>query len=197
MTKSLGAITGVSDHYARAEFVTLTIQGGRPAFLDRRQAPLIQEGLPIAPYHHEALKLDLDAAQDLVDQVRDSVEKCAREAIQALIDEFDVEALALQSSPYPDLPEDLEEVLASRNLTNAADGMMYREILADQAEVLGLVVQRTPRKQGPAQLAAEALGRSVDEVNALIAEFGQQAGAPWRKDHKSAAAAALSLLGPR
>lgn len=195
MIHNEGAIAGVSDHYARAEFVTLTIQGGQPAFLDRRQVPLIQEGLPVAPYHHEALELDLDAAQDLVDQVRDSVERCAREAIQALIDELDVEALVLQSSPYPDLPGYLEEVLASRNLTNAADGMMYREILADQAEVLGLEVHRYPRKEDPHRLAAAALGCTVDEVHARVAEFGEQAGPPWRKDHRQAAAAALSLLG--
>jgi hypothetical protein len=188
-------VAGASDHYARAEIVVLSTASGPPALLARREIPLIEAGLPIAPYHHEALELDLDAAQDIVDQVRDSIEKCARAALQALLDEFDLEALALQTSPFPDLPEDLEQVLASRNLTNAADGMIYREILADQAEVLGIAVHRYPRKQDPAQLAAEAMGCDLDKVHALVAEFGEQAGAPWRKDHKQAAAAALSLLG--
>jgi hypothetical protein len=189
-------VAGASDHYARAEIVVVS-GGATPRLVERRQVPLIQAGLPIAPYHHEALELDLDAAQDLVDQVRDSVERCAREAIQALIDDFGVEALALQSSPYPDLPGDLEEVLASRHLTNAADGMLYREILADQAEVLGLEVLRYPRKQDPARLAAEALGCEIAEVEARIAAFGERAGPPWRKDHRLAAAAALLLLGER
>lgn len=187
-------VVGASDQTARAELVILSCESGATRLLARRQANLVQAGLPVTPYHHEVHELDLDVAQDLVDQVRDSVEKCAREAIQALIDEFDVEALVLQSSPYPDLPEDLAEVLASRNLTHAADGMMYREILADQAEVLGLEVHRYPRKQDPAQLAAEARGCPVEQVHALVAELGEQAGAPWRKEHKRAAAAALCLL---
>lgn len=188
-------VAGAADHCARAEIVVVSAASGSPALITRREIPLIEAGLPIAPYHHEALELNLDAAQDIVDQVRDSIEKCARAALQALIDEFDVEALVLQSSPYPDLPEDLEEVLASRNLTHAADGMLYREILADQAEVLGLEVRRYPRKQDPIQLAAEAMDCSVDEALALLAQFQEQAGAPWRKDHQQAAAAALSALG--
>jgi len=33
--------------------------------------------------------------------------------------------------------------------------------------------------------------------NALVAGFGREAGAPWRKDHKLAAAAALGVFRPR
>ena len=74
---------------------------------------------------------------------------------------------------------------------------LYRESLAVAAAELGMEVRRYPRKTDPTVLAAEAMGVDVAEVASLIARFGREAGTPWRKDHKLAAAAALSVLGPR
>ena len=105
--------------------------------------------------------------------------------------------LILPTSPYDRLPDSLEDVLRSRPLTLAADGMLYRESLAEAAAKLGLEVRRYPRKVDPTVLAAEAMGVGVAEVAAVIARFGREAGAPWRQDHKRAAAAALCVLGPR
>ena len=53
------AVIGAAVHYARAELVTLAMREGAPVFLDRRRVVLIDEGLPGAPYHHEALELDI------------------------------------------------------------------------------------------------------------------------------------------
>ena len=108
--------------------------------------------------------------------------------------------LILPGSPYDRLPGSLEEVLRSRPLTFlAADGMLYRESLAEAAAERGMEVRREvrryPRRTDPTVLAAEAMGVDVSEVTSLIARFGREAGTPWRKDHKTAAAAALSVLG--
>ena len=73
--------------------------------------------------------------------------------------------------------------------------MLYRESLARAASELGMEVRRYPRKTDPTLLAAEAMGMEVAEINAFIARFGREAGPPWWKDHKLAAAAALSVLG--
>ena len=102
--------------------------------------------------------------------------------------------LILPSSPYDSLPDSLEEILNSRPLTLAADGMLYRESLAEAAAEQGMEVRRYPRKTDPTLLAAEAMGVEVAEATSLIAQFGRKARAPWRKDHKLAAAAALSVL---
>ena len=75
--------------------------------------------------------------------------------------------------------------------------MLYRESLAEAAAGLGMEVLRYPRKSDPTVLAAEAMGVGVPEVTSLIARFGREAGTPWQKDHKLAAAAALSVLGRR
>ena len=194
---ALEAVIGATDHYARAELVTLGLPNGAPVFLDRRRVVLIDEGLPSAPYHHEALELDIGAATELVNRVRRSVVRRAGAAMSAMRAAWGAEALILSASPYEVLPDSLEEVLASRALTMAADGMLYRELLAAAAAGLGMEVRRYPRKADPTVLAAEALGVGVAEVAALVARFGREAGAPWRRDHKLAAAAALSVLGGR
>jgi len=189
------AVIGASDHYARAELVTLAVEGATPVFLDRRRVELIDRDLPSAPYHHEALELDIGAAIDLVNRVRRSVAEHASAAISTLLATYRAQVLILPASPYDSLPDSLEEVLSSRPLTHAADGMLYRESLAEAAAELGMEVRRFPRKTDPTVLAAEAMGVDVAEVTSLVAQFGQEAGTPWRKDHKMAAAAALSVLG--
>ena len=189
------AVIGASDHYARAELVTLAVEGATPVFLDRRRVELIDKDLPSAPYHHEALELDIGAARDLVNRVRRSVAEHAGAAISTMLATYRARVLILPASPYDSLPDSLEEVLSSRPLTYAADGMLYRESLAQAAAELGMAVRRYPRKTDPTVLAAEAMGVDVAEVTSLITQFGREAGTPWRRDHKLAAAAALSVLG--
>jgi len=157
----------------------------------------VDENLPSAPYHHEALGLDIGAAIDLVNRVRRSVAEHARAAISTMLTSFHARVLILPASPYDRLPDSLSEVLTSHPLTVAADGMLYRESLAEAAAELGMEVRRYPRKSDPTVLAAEAMGVDVAEVTSLIASFGGEAGTPWRKDHKVAAAAALTVLGRR
>ena len=189
------AVVGATVHYARAEFVTVGVEGVTPVFVDRRRIELIDVSLPIAPYHHEALKLGIGAANELVSKVKRSVARHANEALLALRAAYPVSVLILAESPHDSLPESLEEILKSRPLTFAADGMLYRESLAEAAVDLGLDVRRFPRRADVPALAAESLGMAVSAVTALIARFGREAGPPWRKDHKLAAAAALSVVG--
>ncbi len=190
-----GAVTGALVHYGRAELVTVAVEDGAPRLLDRRRVELIGEGLPGAPYHHEALKLDIGAATALVDRVRRSVAERAGAAISTMLAAHRARVLILPASPYDRLPDSLAEVLSSRPLTLAADGMLYRESLAQAASALGMDVRRYPRNADPALLAAEAMEVDLAGVRALVARFGREAGTPWRKDHKRAAAAALSVLG--
>ena len=134
------------------------------------------------------------SATDLVNRVRRSVAQRARAAVSTMRAAYGA-VLILPASPYDGLPDSLEEVLGSGPLTMAADGMLYREFLAEAAAELGLAVRRYPRKADPTVLAAEAMGVGVADITSLIARFGREAGTPWRKDHKLAAAAALSVLG--
>ena len=191
------SVIGATVHYGRAELVTLAVENAAPVFLDRRRVELIEEGLPAAPYHREALELDIAAATDLVNRVRRSVAERARVALSTMLATYRARVLILPASPYDNLPASLEDVLRSRPLTHAADGMLYRELLAAAAAELGMEVRRYPRKTDPTVLAAEAIGVDVAEIASVSARFGREAGKPWRRDHKLAAAAALCVLAPR
>jgi hypothetical protein len=103
----------------------------------------------------------------------------------------------IQESPYQELPDSLERILSSRALTCAADGMLYREELVSQAIAIGLAVHRFPRKTDQVSAASKALGCSVSEVATILSTFGKSVGAPWRKEHQQAAAAAICLLASR
>lgn len=96
-------------------------------------------------------------------------------------------------SPY--LPPTLTEVLASRAATCAADGMMYRETFADCAADLEILVVRYSRKVDVIEMAAEALGVDGCRLGTAIKRLGASVGAPWRKEHRYAAAAAIMVLG--
>ena len=124
------AVIGASDHYARAELVTLTVEGAVPVFLNRQRVELIDKDLPSAPYHHDALELDIGVAIDLVNRVGRSVAEHASAALSTMLETYRAQVLILPTSPYNNLPDSLEEVLSSPPLTYAADGMLYRESLA-------------------------------------------------------------------
>ncbi len=75
--------------------------------------------------------------------------------------------------------------------------ILYREELARQAMVLGLKVHRFPLKSGRLQAASSTLGTPASRVTEVLVDFGETVGAPWKKEHKQAAAAALCVLaGP-
>lgn len=155
------AVIGASDHYARAELVTLAAEDAAPVFLDRRRVKLIDKDLPSAPYHHEALELDIGAAIDLVNRVRRSVAEHASAAISTMLATYRAQVLILPASPYDSLPDSLEEVLSSRPLTFAADGMLYRESLAERRERRGA---RTTRWLQPQPSASSGQLISADDA---------------------------------
>ena len=106
--------------------------------------------------------------------------------------------LVLPASPYDLLPDSLEEVLKSRPLTNAADGMLYREFLAEAAAELGLEVRRLMRARPTRRPSRPRSWESTWPRCGLSSPSSvARRCAPWRKDHKLAAAAGLWALGSR
>ncbi|MEW5851438.1 MAG: hypothetical protein AB2A00_21795 [Myxococcota bacterium] len=188
------AITGISDHYGRAEFVTLGVEAKRPVIRARQRYELLDPDLPCAPYHHEALVMPLEAVRPIIARTRASVEKHCRAALSDVKSTHAIDAIVLPESPFQRLPDDLAEILASRAITLAADGMLYREMLASVAAELGLRVFRYPRRSDEIAEAAKLLGTTPAAIVALLKSFGREVGAPWRKEHQVAAASALRVL---
>ncbi len=155
--------------------------------IDRQRIELLEPGLPNLPHHHECQGLPADEAEALVERVRASAGACAREALEALPSA--VRAIAIRARPA--LPPTVAERVASYWAQTRADGVMYRDVLAEAAEARGWqVIEYDPKTVF--EEAAAAL--RVDDITPRLQAIGKALGSPWQKDHRMAAAAAMAAL---
>jgi hypothetical protein len=111
---------------------------------------------------------------------------CARDALQAL--PAHVAGIAIRKRPP--LPPSIAERIASHHAQTRADGVMYRDALAEAAQALGWFVSEYDAKTVFREAAAAS---GLDDISPHLHEIGQALGPPWRKDHQLAAAAAIAL----
>ena len=193
------ASVGVAEHSSSAVLVTVA-PGGE--LLDRRRVELIDRGLPTHPHHHEgswavgrylntpgARAISLADAVALVERVRASAARGARESLEALAAGVPVPIATIAIRGCPKLPPTIEERIADNRAQTVADSVMYREALATAAEARGWSVHWYDRER-VFRDAAAALGR--EDVDAFLYAMGRSIGPPWQAKHKLAAAAALA-----
>ena len=125
----------------------------------------------------------------LVERVRESAARGARESLEALAAAVPVR-IAIRVCPK--LPPTTEERIADNRAQTVADSVMYREALATAAEARGWSVHWYDRER-VFRDAAAVLGR--DDVDAFLSAMGRSIGLPWQAKHKIAAAAALAATG--
>ena len=196
------ATVGVAEHGNSAVLVTVA-PGGE--LLDRRRIDLTDRGLPTHPHHHEgswavgrylnipgARALSLADAVALVERVRASAARGARESLEALAAAVPVPIASIAIRVCPKLPPTTEERIADNRAQTFADSVMYREALATAAEARGWSVHWYDRER-VFRDAAAALGR--EDVDAFLHAMGRSIGPPWQAKHKLAAAAALAATG--
>src|ERR1700730_15412662 len=113
------AAVGVAEHGNSAVLVTVA-PGGE--LLDRRRIDLTERGLPTHPHHHEgswavgrylnvpgARALSLADAVELVERVRGSAERGAREGLEALVSAVPVQIASIAIRACPKLPPTIKE----------------------------------------------------------------------------------------
>jgi len=192
------AAVGVAEHGNSAVLITVAPDGD---LLDRRRIDLTR-GLPTHPYHHEgswavgrylnspwARQISLTDAVALVERVRDSASRGARESLEALAAAVPVRIASIAIRVCPKLPSTTEERIADNRAANVADSVMYREALATAAEARGWSVHWYDRERVFRDAAAALSGKDVD---AFLHAMGRSIGPPWQAKHKLAAAAALA-----
>jgi len=192
------AAVGVAEHGNSAVLVTVA-PGGE--FLDRRRIDLTS-GLPTHPYHHEgswavgryvnspwARPISLADAVALVERVRESAARGARESLEALAAAVPVPIASIAIRVCPELPPTTEARIADTRAANVADSAMYREVLANAAEARGWSVHWYDRERVFSD-AAMALGG--EDIDAFLHAMGRSIGPPWQAKHKLAAAAAIA-----
>ena len=195
------ASVGVVEHGNSAVLVTVAAPG---ELLDRRHIDLTERGLPTHPHHHEgswavgryvdspwARSISLADALVLVERVRESAARGARESLEALAAAVPVPISSIAIRACPPLPATTEERIADNRAQTVADSVMYREALATAAEARGWTVHWYDRKD-VFRNASAALGG--EDIDAFLHAMGRLIGPPWQAKHKLAAAAALAVL---
>ena len=193
------ASVGVTEHGNSAVLVTVTSDG---EFLDRRRIDLTDSELPTHPHHHEgswavgryqnspwAREISLAEAMELVERVRESAARGARESLEALAAAVPMPITSIAIRVCPKLPPTTEERIADNRAQTVADSVMYREALASAAEARGWSVYWYDRAR-VFHDAETVLG--CEDINALLLAMGRSIGPPWQAKHKLAAAAALA-----
>ena len=193
------ATVGVTEHGNSAVLVTIASDG---ELVDRRRIDLTDSELPTHPHHHEgswavgryqnspwAREISLPEAIELVERVRESAARGARESLQALAAAVPMPITSIAIRVCPKLPPTTEERIADNRAQTVADSVMYREALASAAEARGWSVYWYDRAR-VFRDAATVLG--CEDINAFILAMGRSIGPPWQARHKLAAAAALA-----
>lgn len=141
-----------------------------------------------------ARPISLADAVALVERVRASAARGARESLDTLAAAVPVPIAGIAIRVCPKLPPTIEERIADNRAQTVADTVMYREALAEAAETRGWAVHWYDRER-VFRDAAAALGG--DDVDAFLRAMGRSIGPPWQAKHKLAAAAAIAAAGRR
>ncbi len=171
---------------AHTGWAAAVAMGAEPAtLLDRRRVELIAGGFDVAGVYHAGQKIPLAAAERKLKAAREEAERNAKQVLSAMV-------LALHEAGHTTvgcaivgapktLPADLAAILKSHALIHTAEGELYRAVLARAADASRLPARRVPTKE-------------LDSGSKMLVALGRDAGAPWGKDQKLAALAALRLL---
>jgi hypothetical protein len=178
---------GLKAHSGWAALVALGEVEGEVAMTDRRRIDLVDEEWQKQPYH-AAEHLNSAAARTLVTRGIDAAREIAIRELRAAInrereqDHHATTCAVLVGSSMPDWSVD--EILAVHFRMHKAEGVLFRDVLLRAAAACGLQALAVPEKE------------SADDRSLLqmVAALGKSAGAPWGKDQKDAARAALIAL---
>jgi hypothetical protein len=171
---------GIYDHFGWA--IAVTVDDDH-AVVDRRRLELVEPDVSPAPIHYDAARHDDASLTALLETVRASVLRAGAAALDELPN--GITSMSLRTWPS-DFPTDLATVRKSP-WEARADAVMYRQLLAELAEVRGWEVHTYEAKSVEAQAAA-ILGPRAD---AVLKDVRQRLGAPWTKDHQLALAATV------
>jgi hypothetical protein len=138
-----------------------------------------------------ARALSLADAVALVERVRASAARGARDGLAALAAALPMPIARIAIRACPPLPPTVEERIRDNRAQTFADSVMYREALARAAEARGWSVHWYDRARVVLHAAA-ALGRK--DIDAFLQAMGRSVGPPWQAAHRLAAAAALAAM---
>ena len=195
------ASLGLRAHSGWAVIVSVGGSGHPAAVLDRRRVELVDAAHPECrqPYH-AAQGLPVQNAKSLIEDCGERARQLAREAVGAALaalrrDTLDARSCGLLLGSSRPLPG-LQGILASHAMIHAAEGELFRGVLAEAAAHFGLAVVGLREREIEAA-AATALRTAAPALGGLLREQGRRLGPPWRRDEKLATLAAWVAMARR
>jgi hypothetical protein len=193
---------GLKAHSGWAALVSVAAPDGVPQVVERRRIELIdpEDAYWAKQPYHAAEGLDPGEARDVVKRGVRSARRLAVREVRALLArakeaKHEIAALAvLTAEPMPDWSVD--EILAVHFRMHKAEGVLFRDALARATEACGVRLVAILEKELPS-VAERALATPRAGLAKRIAALGDGIGAPWAKDQKDAALAALVALRGR
>jgi hypothetical protein len=196
-------VLGLKAHSGWAALVALgfrrpgarELEGAGVQVVERRRLDLFEPGAEWvkAPYH-AAETLKPEEARRMVDRGVAAAHRNAARALREVVGRLresghdPVACAILTGAPMP--PWTTDEILAVHFRMHKAEGVLWRDALAAGAREAGLAVIPVPEKDLQ-EIAPDVLHESWSAVTARVDALRKAVGAPWGKDQKDAAIAAL------
>ncbi len=194
-----GAAFGFRAHSGWAAMVALATPVTGPLLIRRCRIELADRDIPgcVQPYH-TAASMPLNDAETYLRKCSDAAVAMAHQAVRdalAELGDYQVKGACILLASGRPLPP-LTGILASHALIHTAEGEFYRAVLREACECCG-VPEIGIKERDLALKAAQALRRSPENLQSVVAGFGKAAGSPWRQDQKLSALAAWLVLAQR
>ena len=190
------AAFGFKAHSGWAALVVLGTRGGNLEVLERSRVELVEEEGAKQQYHaaeelkpaeaRKVVKRGIDAAKRIaLREMRNAVERTRESG-------FEVRNCGLVvGNPMPGWSVD--EILAVHFRMHKAEGVLFRDVLAEAADACDLRLVAILEKQ-LLEHAQSALKTSASSLSQRVAALGKAVGPPWSKDQKEATLAAMIAL---
>jgi len=190
-------VLGFRAHTGWAAMVAVAA-GRQPEIIDRKR--ISYEPKNGRFLYHQAEELGAARAEKSIDKGRTETVTAATRELKVAIEALKKRSFAVAGAAIPigttKLPKDVKDILAAHSRIHAAEGVFYRETLADACSSLGLPLHR-PVERDLWTICAPLFGVSSGHLAAHIREIGSALGPPWSEDQKIAMLAAWSHAAAR
>lgn len=189
------ATLGFRPHTYWTPAAVLAGPASAPRLLQRRRMVFATGNERMA--YHQAAEVGADSAKALIERVREATRANAAREIAALLADLGRDGVTVETAVIPEsrpkLPDTVAEIIRVHSLMHAAEGVLYRDVVAAACRDLGLDVIRTIERDLP-ETAAMVLELSPAILAAKLANLASDP--PWSEDYRIAALAAWLALAP-
>ena len=190
------AAFGLKAHSGWAALVVLGTCDGELQVIERSRLELVEEAWAKQPYH-AAEELSPAEARRVVQRGIAAAKRIALREMRACVKRtrergFTIRGCGLLvGEPMPNWS--VAEILAVHFRMHKAEGVLFRQVLAEAADACDVKLLAIPEKVLLVHAAA-VLASSASSLSQKIGVLGKSVGAPWGKDQKAAALAAMIVL---